>query len=452
MDANLLAKLIKKKSIVLIFLCCLGAPPSWAARKELSLEEAQELTLKNSRDLQAAHHDVEAQNNVVKRAISNFFPELSLVTKAGTRHDRIAQPGEKEIPSVSRDRNIYDAQLQLSQSLFSGFRDVSTLRGAKAKLFIQQQLETAKILEKRQAVSEVYFLLQLKIKEKALEEKQSLVFEQRVKEMRTKMGSGRSTELDFLEAQYALEKQRPVLKSLDADIEQKTLELCRMTGLPLDDVLVPIDTLEGAAYLANELVLPEMSSAMDFAFKNNSQVLQLEGDREELESSIRLITAEHLPQLTLNAFSGIQSNRKDEIGSSRSRVYGFEVNFTLPLFSGLSSFPTRREGLARLSSVREKRSLMREKLFDQVRDLYRQWEVNKNLLDSLKLGVKIAQDKVKKAELLYSAGRVTFSDVLENYSDHLEANKALLRAALDRVLLTGKFKILMGEASIGKQS
>ena len=437
------------KSLSKFFIVCLSflsLDPAHAAMAPLKigLKEAKDRARNAGKEILVARSEKEIQAEEVSRSFAQFFPKVSLNAATGTMHDRAPNPGEKSIPEVGRDRNIYSGKVVLTQSLFSGFKDSSDYQAQKAQFAIKEEKERATIQDRMMEVTNLYFSIQLLGKEISLEEESGKVFFERLAQVNERIKVGRSTTLEKLQAELALKNLESSTLKLKSQLEQKALQFARLIGSALDQPIELVDQLESAQGVLEKMRWPEIDQALEMALAQNTQVLQIEGEKKLTIAQNRLATSESLPKIDLEAFGGMDSFRQDEIGASRGMTYGFQLKVNIPLFSGLSSFAARREETARMTQINYKGALVRENIFETLRGLYRDWEVNKKDIDAQKTSAQMAQEIVTRAESLYFVGRVPFSEVLDSYAKRLEAKKTLYRSYLDRIMLAIQLKNIMG--------
>src|SRR5262249_7369874 len=103
----------------------LGALPD---EGNISLHAAIQRALENNHEVLRAARGLQAAQAKLSSARSQFFPKLDLSLDAGTFHDRVPQPGDSVVPLISRERNAYNAQLTVTQNLFSGFQHSSAVQ------------------------------------------------------------------------------------------------------------------------------------------------------------------------------------------------------------------------------------------------------------------------------------------------------------------------------------
>lgn len=427
-----------------VFVLFLFLAPNLVTASSLSLDQAVQRGLATSRQLKISQEEEEISSAKTQQAFSGFLPKIALESSAGTIHDRTPNPGEKEVPLAARDRNFYNAKVVLRQSIFSGFKTTAEFASARAQNKIKKDILRTVELETRVKILDIYFLIQLRSRSLELEKELAKTYESRLKDISRRTAAGKTTELDRLQAQYAFQGQSSRIRQLEAEIEQKTLELARLINSPIEEPLTLTDQLEAAAQAVDKVKLPPMAEVLSTAYQQNSEILELDGQRDYLESELRKTSADSFPDLQLVAHGGTASYRRDEIASQRSLSYGFEFQLSLPLFTGFSSVGTRRESVGRLAILEQQRSLAREKLLEDVRALYRSWDVNIETIKSLHLSVKLSEETVRKAESFYELGRTPFTDVLDSYSKKLEARRSLLQAFYERIMLVAKFRALVG--------
>ena len=399
--------------------------------------------MQNNHDVLKASRAEEAARARLSSTRSQFFPKIDLKVDAGTFHDRIPQPGDLSIPLVPRDRNSYIALISVSQSIFSGFQRSSALRRYEAD---EKSADLNLEIAKEQAIEEViglYFGVQL-YENQIVAEKEIKVFrENQLKVVEHRLREGAATELQQLQALYAVKQQVPRIQKLEADVSLYRLKLYRRLNLPLDGVYRLTDPLptSGSPIAFN---LPTLSEAYDFALKNSLRIRKLEFQFQSLQAESGEAFASHLPTVNLDLSAGTNAYLRQDIATPNSLAYGAQIKLKVPLFSGLDSFSDRTMWNARLEELKEERAKLREILLNELNDSYRQLEMSNNRIEASKVNTDLTLRAVKAAQQSYRVGRVTLPDVLNAYNANLEAKKESIQDAYDRIMALFHIKSLLG--------
>lgn len=413
--------------------------------KDLTLKEVLEKTLAQDPRIRSASLALESAESSISRNLSSFFPTLDATLAAGTFHDKAPLTNEILPATSPRDRNNYEGQLTLRQSLFNGFEDASNTRGARSDRDAKQMnlyLKRSEILEE---VIIRYFELQALSRQLAAEEEVSVFRKRQFQEVSARIAAGRATELEKLQAEYAVEAQGPLIEDLKTQIESGLVELLQNIGETVGSRVTLKDSLEGASAKLDELSLPPFAVAQENARKNNFELRKSTAEIEASDAAAVSTLAKHLPKVDFELFALTKASRRSDIATSDYLSYAGQIKVTVPLFSGLTSVWERREAATRKAALQEDRV---DKWNDITTDLYkryRAWDLAKAKERAETVNLKLTAQKIKSAESSYRNGRATMTDLLDSYSQDLTARRNLANAQLDKLRSFFAIKRLTGE-------
>ena len=420
-----------------------SSPDTKSAGLPLSLRESIQLALKNNHDVLKAADALEGAHAKLSSARSQFFPKIDFEFGAGTFHDRIPQPGDVAVPLVPRDRNNYVAQLNLSQNIFAGFQHSSATRRYDAEV---QAASLTLEIAKEQAIEEViglYFAVQL-YEDQIEAEKEVQVFrENQLKEVEHRLRQGTATDLQQLQALYAVKQQVPKLQQLETELSSKRLDLYRRLNLPLDGVYTLTDPLPTSG-IPIPFTLPTLPEALDFALKNNFRVKKLDFQFQSLQAESGEALAKNLPSLSLELSAGTNAYQQQDFATANSLAYGAQIKLKAPLFSGLDSVSDRKLWHSRLDELKEERAKLREILLNGLNETYRRVEMSTNRIEASRVNLDLTRRGVQRAQHFYTLGRATLPEVLGAYTAHLEAKKESIQDTFDRLIAIFHIKSLLG--------
>jgi len=411
---------------------------------QLTLGETIKRALGESAGLRQLREELNAASAVRSQAVSKFLPTISLDGDVGTARDRTPIPGDPDVPEVARERNFYNGRITLTQNLFSGFGHTANFKVASTG---EQAAELALKAKEGDVLLEairVYFTIQLRLKELEAEREIATLRNRQYESMKSRAKFGRATELELLQAQQAVQSQVPTIRELESKVEGESLKLARLLGLQLDQPFALIDSLDEAAKALQEQALPDLAKAYQQTLKQNPGLLKSEVEFEKAIAQIRSVNSTNLPQLDFVLSAGTNANRRDEIASEESMVYTGMLRFSVPVFTGLSSFSSAKEAQARLNAEREERATLREKTLDDLRANFRLIELSTDKIKAEQANVQVADLAVVKAEAFNRVGRATLNEVLDSYSKKLEAKKGLANAFFDRIVAIAQIKAILG--------
>ncbi|MBX9767347.1 MAG: TolC family protein [Bdellovibrionales bacterium] len=419
-----------------------GALP---AARPLSFREALNEGITASREIKESEELVRSAKSVLSGSSATFFPTVNLLMSAGTFHDRQPVPGDPTLHVVPRDRNQYNASIQGTQVLFSGFS--SFAESARAKAGLQKAEENKRVLEFKIVtdIVEAYFGIQNLQRKLASETEILKVRQARLDQVMSRLRAGRATDLEEIQARLAIQSQEPAMNSLRNDIEARSLQLNRLLGKELTETYRLSDELTSTSYTVDALPPLSLAQAYEKALQNSPEIKKVEAAYEEVVAELRIAEATQFPRVSLNFQAGSLTPLQREIGSQESINYGAAIEMSIPLFSGFSSIHAVSSGKSKIEAALERRAFAREQLFQNLQQTFRAWEVLKKNIESSELSVKISKRGTERSESLYGAGRATMLDVLDSYTKRLEEERKLSDALFDRIRTIVKFRNLIGE-------
>lgn len=408
----------------------------------LSLKDATLRALGGSRKIKKAKEDFNSARETAAVSRSTFLPTLRFESNVGTLHDRQPNIGEVAPPEVARDRNQYQAQFILNQPIFSGLRDFNDLRAKNAATTEQEWLLKSTALDVSVHVIELYFTLQLDQADLTAEREIARLRQDQWSEVQNRARAGRATELDVLEAEYAVKAQEPTIKTLEHDIASKSLELARYMDLPLDQGFQLTDSLSDIGVVLGAAKLPSLGEAYQTASRESPKLRAAEQTLERIDLEYARDSSKHYPDLSFEVTAGYQSNLRDEFGTEDSRQYSGMLKLKVPIFSGLSSFDERRVNSSKLAAAREDLGIARDDLLQTLTDAYSAYELAESHVLAEKKNTELTNRAVENAKNLFRAGRTIQTNVLDSYTRDLTARKNYAKALYDRVIALAKIRSL----------
>lgn len=408
----------------------------------LSLKEATTRALAGSRVVKKAKEDYNAAREATSVARAAFLPTLKFESNVGTLHDREPSVGETVSPAIARDRNQYDADLVLTQPLFSGFRDWNDVRAKSAASLEEEWKLKSTALDISIKVIELYFGLQLAQADLNAEKEVSKLRQEQWEDVKNRARSGRATQLDSLESEYAVKAQEPAIKELEHDISSKSLQLARILDLPLDQSFRLSDDLSNIGAVLGAAKLPNLAEAYTTATQASPKLRAAQQTVERIDLEYSRDSAKHYPELSFEAKAGYHTNLRADLGTEDARHYSGLLKLTVPLFSGLSSFDERRVNRAKVSSAQEDLGIARDDLLQELTDAYSQLELAESKIIAEKKNTELTLRAIDNAKSLFQAGRATQTSVLDSYSRDLTARKNYSKALYDRVIALAKVRSL----------
>jgi outer membrane protein TolC len=377
------------------------APPSLASPEPrapnpesllLTLEDALAIADENNRDIEKAREYqrwVQAKY-VEERAAA--FPHLRIGGSVARQSDKSqeeffasAESGGLEA-FFTADRDVRDADLSLSQALFTWGQVGAAIRGAKLGIAsAEDDLRHARQSARRD-VSAAFYDVLLARELADITRDTVTQREKHLEEARRKSAMGTATDYDVLAAEVALANARPEAiraANLVPTARQRLRFLLAETQRDVD--------VTGA--LAAPLApYPDYEEATRSGLENRADLASLTHRRQVLEELVKIRGADDRPRLDLQASYAL---REYEIAgfSSSGPAWGAGVYLSFPVF----------DGLATRGRVAQARSDVAAAQIEEAR-----------LRDAITLAVRVAVDAVREAGEIVTAlsGTVTQAERL----------------------------------------
>ena len=384
----------------------------------LSWKDLVQSTKENSSDLKAFQATLDSKVYKTKEAWAPFSPEAALIQK------KLRQFSDQG------SNSYHSSNLEIKQNLFSGFGDLrntelSELALNKQKLAgIKIKAELTKSL--RTAAAEFAYSAELEKLNQEIAER--LKNNLKLVSLRFDIGSENQgsvllSEASLKEASYELQlakyQKHNAMKSLTA-----------ITGLQ------NVDTFDGVIPLDK----PSDQINIDELLSNVPAAKELELDSKMAEKKTSIAKSQFYPRVDLTYKKPLNSNFPGENGDNDS----IALIFTVPLFSGLSTYYNTRSLIAEESALSFTHVNKLEKLKVEITEAhqnllnaYALLMVNESFEVAMKLRSKIAEKK-------YSNGLLKFDDWNAIEKELILKQKALLSAEKNITLAWAHFDHILG--------
>lgn len=401
----------------LMLLCALAASAAPADPPVRTLGEAYAAALAASEEVAAGEQSIRRAEALYKEALGSSLPELSF------RSQTSAEDG-------NRHRTETDGALRLSHSGLNGYRELASVRGAKAEAGVERFLRRrAEQLLLSDLAGAYYGLLQAREDARNIGELQASA-EKRLKELQERVRVGRSREADAIAQEFQA-------ASLQAQFEESTRLagarsdlLAYLTRRPSVDAAAPASSAPAIErglehYLARVESRPDVGAARLAAESARQAVKEAVGGR--------------LPELSFAV------NRYTNRPVRRERVrWDAGLTLSLPLFSfgaGRASVERARAseavGELDLRAARRQAELEVKNAFRDLASARRQLEVRRR-------AVFLAERDYSLQRRDEARGLVTSLEILESLNRLSAARLAMSEADLTARLAAVSLELAAG--------
>lgn len=427
---------MKMKRIVLIIALALAAAP--AVGQTLTLDSCLSLARKNNSDIRTSQLEVLKAQEVKRQVFTKYFPQIQLSAFSYYAVDPLIKFGIEDIQSDDMRtllQAVYDAfseagsdlksEMSLmqkgssisgsfAQPIFAGGRIINGNRLASLGVDAAKLMAQAKSRDVIENIESSYYLVTgLQQKVATLEAALQLI-DSIDRTVQAALANGLVTNADALQVQLKRNEMLANQQQLSSGIRLSKRLLCRQIGIDFSDDLLfaePAATLPPPALFMNKSVGDSLRPEM--------QLLELNVRAEKLKKSITI--GESLPQIALLGIAYYGNVIKHDAASNGLILLSLQVPLTAWWETAhklhqhniaIEEARIMQDNLGKMMSLEE------EKAYSDMMDSYL-------LIRSDSSALEVARENYRLANLNYSAGNATLSDVLQAHALLLQAGNAV---------------------------
>jgi outer membrane protein TolC len=416
--------------VSIMTLAALGGMVATAQPMRLTMDEAMRLAIRNNRDLQMAHLDVEKSDYKVTEAIGNALPNIS----ASGQYSRAIKKMVYFLPDFSdlSSGRILPVEIGADNSLQGGFSATQILFNSavftgvgtakiyqKASRELYRSAYNSTIANVKRAYSGVLFVQRVLDMTRASLKNA----EDNYKSIEIRNKQGIVSDYDLIRAEVQVANVRPMVLQRERDVVAALNGLKILLGMdPSREVIVTGD-LEFQPVDAGILETAERT-----ATDNNATIRALQLQAQVNKEMISIYRSEYLP--TLAAFGNYtwQAQKNDFRLSSSDFVQSSSIGLSLSinLFSGFQSNARVNQASVDYRKSEEQLNLVRDATISRVQTIRIRLEEARQRIDVQKRSVEQAEKGYKIAVTRYESGSGTQLEVND-------ADVALMTARVNRV-------------------
>jgi outer membrane protein TolC len=438
----------------------------------LSLDDALRLALPASEAVALARSAVKRAQGDVKKARSEFFPQLSgtasytrtlksQFSRAGgsgptdstatTSCNRFQ--GDPSAPVTTRldslesalncltglnpfaafgslpfgQRNQYRLGLDGSQILYAGGRVRAQTRAARAAERSARIGLTAQEAQLTLDVTQAYYDAALADQLLRIAQGTLQLADSTYDQTKLAQRVGAQPEFDVLRAQVSRDNQRTVVIQRESDREIAFLRLKQLLNLPLSQPVTLTTPVEDSVLPVVPALDSLVNRQVDTATDSRAPVRQAEASAEEQEQRYRVAKAERYPSVTLSSSFARLGYPSDVLPSWSDFVSDWTVGLTVkvPLFTGgriggsvQSASATANDARIRLQQTRERAAVDTRSALEKLRAATAAWEAS--------------QGTVAQAEKAYAIAEIRFREGISTQTELADSRILLEQARANR--------------------
>lgn len=341
-----------KKIFVILFLVSLHAKA-----QRLSLEEAVNIALKNSFDIQLARNNVEANTLLNNYGVAGGLPT---VNATGTDNEQITTLNQKLSNGTNTNRsgvtaNNLNAGLTGSILLYNGMRVVSTKHRLEELQNQSEQLLNAQIQNTIALVMTQYYDVVRQQSYLRTLDTSINAAKERLKIVKAQQAVGYANNADLYQSQLDLNALLQSKEAQQVVIDQSKADFLTSLNLKADSIVIISDSILTGSLVMLDSVLNSLST--------NPEVIAADQQIKINRFIEKETAAQRYPSLRFN--TGYSYNRSQSAAGFTllNQTYGptFGLNISIPIYNG--SAYKRQQKVAEIdtkNAVIQKESLIRD--------------------------------------------------------------------------------------------
>lgn len=439
--------MLRNSSLALAVLCLCGNS-CWAYKAAL-VPQADLITVYNdamnsNADLAVARASFAAVREVVPQARAGLMPNLAAGATANDTHIVIDQPSI----TASRSANTYQATL--NQPIFHADRWFQLIA---AKAMSEQAALEFSYVEQSVILrsAEDYFAVLRAQDSLATTKAEEVAFKRQLDQAIERFATGLADKTDTLQAQASLDTSRANRIVAERQVEDAFQTLSTLTnreyaaiqGIGHSLPMLPPSPGEAAAWVQTATQQNLSLQASNFAV-------------ESAEQTVRQRKAGHAP--TLDAVARYQKGDNDGLGFTNSSKTGnrydgdveqrsIGLQLSIPLYSGGLTSSQVVEAVARLDLSEQQRGVLRRKVVESTRNLYRAVSTDVVQAQARRQSIISIQSAVQATEIGYRIGTRNIVDVLDTQRQLYAAVRDYNNTRYDYILDSLRLKQAVGTLS-----
>lgn len=392
-------------------------------KKTLDLQESIQMALMNNPAIKIANQKIIEAKNKINEARADFFPKLLF----NSSYTRLNEEPTITIPAGSlgkiasgeylplssslipiEDKDNFNINFTLQQSLFSGGRIKSTFKQAKLELeAVEGKYEVIKqglILKVKTAYYEVLKAIKFEI----VSGEATKLLQTHKERVETLYRLGSASQNDLLQTEVQLASAKVDLLKAKNGVIMAKVRFCNILGLDLktDKDIELIEEIPAKFEPKQAIVL---NDCLNFALKNRPEIRIMEANLWASDSGVQLAKAGKRPNVTFNSHYGWEG--KDFFPEEEN--WSVEVKVSLPLFDGFATRAQVVQVETRLERIRNDQKQVVNDICIEVRESYLKLLEAEEEVNTMKRVITQAEENFRIIERKYQEGMATNTEVLD---------------------------------------
>jgi outer membrane protein TolC len=416
--------------VAALLIVLLGISPAAPAQEKitLTLEKSIDLALSQNPFYLASQERTDAAQARVRQAAAQFFPSLNLQGLQNLDEKVMVLEFPSFVPGGRPTRvaidftKDYQFALSFTMPLFTGGRLTSGYRSAKFGYMSSQEQARQTTNETVLNVKRGYYNYLLAKELVGVTQEALDLAEKTLQNVKNMFDVGMASRLDLLRAEVRTANLKPPVIQARNNVAVAELSLKTLLGL---DVAQPVEIVGEMTYAPVDI---DLDQSIAKALQNRPELSQLRYQKDIAGEMIKLAKADYLPTL---AFSGSYTTWADKFLFTKNNwtdFYSFNLVLTFPIFNGLQTSAKVAESQAMIREVEFTEKGLVNNIKFEVQAAYLTLNNAREALLSQEKNIDAAQESVRVADLNYTEGLITITDLGAAQVALSEARIAYLRA------------------------
>jgi outer membrane protein len=418
--------------------------------RRLKLAEAVRLAVEQNRTLKIARFRVEENEHRKEGAHSNYFPTITNQSNAlhiTDLEDLSIPPGAfgavAGVPIPARNTALPQGKL----TLFSSGTTIAQPLTQLLRIHQENRIAAAEVATSRDdlknAENEIalqvhtlyYAILVAQLRKKAAEQETSFATES-LRENENDVRNGSALQVAALQSQAELLQGQQSVLTAELQIDDYTVELNDLLGLPLDTKL-ELDP----EVAANFEILPK-AEYVKAAWEENPEIRSAEEAVAKARAGVTAAKTAYIPDITAFARHSYQDGVPFFV-----RNFGtFGVNLSYTLWDFGKRRASVREHAAQLGEAEQNLEHLKEQVAVAVERSYNKLERTRSMVNVATQVAKLRQESERLSTNQAAQGVVLISDVRHATAANYQAKADLLQASLGYLLAWAELERTVGRA------
>lgn len=423
---------MRRAAVLAVGLAVLTLAPAAAqqdAPRRVTLDEAVEMALRNSPQLDRSEALLETSEFDRLDAVGDFLPDLNLGYGFSDASTGRLDPTGQAITTTS-----WTLQLQGSLELFDGFRRFNSLTGSRRRVAAEEARHRRSRYETILDVSRAYYDAVARRELVRVEEDRVERQEAQLELVRQQVELGQANRSDLLRSRVDRNRARLDLLTARNEARAATFSLARAVGV--DRRLAPVRE----ASLEVSPLPYDRQELVRRALDNGPSVVSARAEAEAREAEVATARSAYLPSLT---FQGGWAWQNSEFPPG-NRSWSILLQGSLPLFDGFQRESRLARAQAQARAARADERAAELELRARTDEAFNQVEAAQAAVELAETNVELSREDLRLTRERYRLGLATILDLQSAQITLQQAEVELVQRRFDYHLGVAQLESLVG--------